>query len=169
MVCQQHKPLHRKTISNEKSSTKDEGCINKEQKSPQLQWKRACNTYRRNIKPASAVLVLFMTKLTAKINTLSQPGNIQSNTEWNPRQHKITIDQNAHIILQRLQSKKCVENNLIKVYLCVRGIDFASFYEFDIWVWNSDSVGCVFFILLIYWTKRFRLLLFINHFSDHQT
>jgi hypothetical protein len=100
---------------------------------------------------------------------LSQPGNIQSNTEWNLRQHKITIDQNAHIILQRLQSKKCVENNLIKVYLCVRGIYFASFYEFDIWVWNSDSVGCVFFILLIYWTKRFRLLLFINHFSDHRT
>lgn len=68
MVCQQHKPLHRKTIPNEKSSTKDEGCINKEQKSPQLQWKRACNTNRRNLKPASAVLVLFMTKLTAKIN-----------------------------------------------------------------------------------------------------
>jgi hypothetical protein len=44
VVCQQHKPLHRKTISNEKSSTKDEGCINKEQKSPELQWKRACNT-----------------------------------------------------------------------------------------------------------------------------
>lgn len=87
---------------------------------------------------------------------LSQPGNIESNTKWNLIQHKITIDQNANIIFNRLQNKKCFENKLIKVYLCVRGIDFASFREFDIWVWNSDSVGCVFFILLIHWTFKLK-------------
>ena len=37
------------------------------------------------------------------------------------------------------------------MYLCVRGIDSASFYDFDILFWNcSDSVEFfVFFILLL--------------------
>jgi hypothetical protein len=33
-------------------------------------------------------------------------------------------------------------------YLCVNDIDFASFYDFDIWFWNcSDSFWFLFFIL----------------------
>jgi hypothetical protein len=39
------------------------------------------------------------------------------------------------------------------MYLCVRSIDFASFYDFDIWYWNcSDSVVFLHFILLYFQT-----------------
>jgi hypothetical protein len=38
--------------------------------------------------------------------------------------------------------------------LCVRGINFASFYDFDIWFWNLyDSVVFFFHFILIQETK----------------
>jgi len=37
------------------------------------------------------------------------------------------------------------------MYLCVKGIDFVSSYDFDIWIWNcSVSVVFVIFQLIIY-------------------
>jgi len=39
------------------------------------------------------------------------------------------------------------------MYLCVRGIDFASFYDFAIGLWNcSDSVVFLFSICIVIWT-----------------
>jgi hypothetical protein len=36
------------------------------------------------------------------------------------------------------------------MYLCVKDIDFASFYDFDIWFYNfSDSVLFLFFFILL--------------------
>jgi hypothetical protein len=148
VVCQQHKPLHRKTISNEKSSTKDEGCIVLCGRSDLLLFyvvwgfTRCCFVYFRVV-----TVCLFW------LSTLS----------WIKQEQLMQVLCFVYKYCKHVSIaiEDFSENNLIKVYLCVRGIYFASFYEFDIWVWNSDSVGCVFFILLIYWTKRFRLLLFI--------
>ena len=43
-------------------------------------------------------------------------------------------------------------------YLCVKGIDFASFYDFDIWYWNcSDSLikkNHFIFIIIFNWNSR---------------
>jgi hypothetical protein len=38
--------------------------------------------------------------------------------------------------------------------LCVRGIDFASFYDFDIWFWNCSNSG-IFSHFIVIMKKRY--------------
>jgi len=57
------------------------------------------------------------------------------------------------------------------MYLCARGIDFASFYDFVIEFWNcSDSVVFLFFFFFyykVYGRKRYRnVIAFLQHFNE---
>jgi hypothetical protein len=41
------------------------------------------------------------------------------------------------------------------MYLCVRGIDFVSFYDSDIWFWNcSDSVETPILLHSYHWSEH---------------
>ena len=42
----------------------------------------------------------------------------------------------------------------VVMYLCVRGIDFASFYDFDIWFWNCSNSG-IFSHFIVIMKKRY--------------
>ena len=49
------------------------------------------------------------------------------------------------------------------MYLCISGIDFSSFYDFDIWFWNcSDSV--IFFVFLWFWNCSDSVVFFFSRF-----
>ena len=40
----------------------------------------------------------------------------------------------------KFMEKRGLFSHFYLIYLCIRGIDFASFYDFDIWFWNCFDI-----------------------------
>ena len=58
-----------------------------------------------------------------------------------------------------------VTGNWPVIYLCIRGINFVPFYDFDIWIWNCSDSGVCFVFYFIYsytsYKNRIRIRIFL--------
>ena len=113
-------------------------------------WCTSCAT----ILPTLRLLVHFYSGPDSNWNNCWLALNNNQSRKWYANRHQFT--KRGILGLFKFNPATCYWSACAKprkwsvVYMCVRCIDFAFFYDFDIWFWNSsDGVDFLFFIQIL--------------------